>query len=54
MESGRQELDETEYWLLIIERTGMLPTAKLAPLVDETRELIRIFASSAKTAKRSR
>ena len=51
MESAQQELDETDYWLLIIERTAMASPARLAPLQEETRQLIRIFAASVKTAK---
>ena len=54
MESSQQELDETDYWLLIIERTGMVQAAKLAPLQAETQELIKIFASSVRTAKDNR
>ena len=54
MESAQQELDETDYWLLIIERTGMVKPAKLVALRSETPELIKIFSSSAKTAKQKR
>jgi four helix bundle protein len=54
VESAQQELDETEYWLLIIERTGMVKPAKLLALRSETLELIKIFSSSAKTAKQKR
>ena len=54
MESCQQELDETEYWLLILERGEMIGRAKLSPLQDECRELIRMFASSVTTAKRNR
>lgn len=51
MESSQQELDESDYWLLIIERTHMLDAAILSPVQGETRELIRIFTASIKTAK---
>ena len=54
IESAQQELDETEYWLLIIARTGMVKPSKLGPLHTETTELVKIFASSAKTAKQKR
>jgi len=54
IESSQQELDETDYWLLILERTEMIKKAKLIPLQNETRELIRIFATSARTAKSKR
>lgn len=52
MDSGQQELDETDYWPLIIERTGMVKASKLVPLREETLELLKIFTSSSKTAKR--
>ena len=51
MVSSHQELDESDYWLLIIERTGMLNASELSPAQTETRELVRIFTSSIKTAK---
>jgi four helix bundle protein len=54
MESAQQELDETEYWLLIIERTTMVTPAKLSALKSETLELIKVFSSSATTAKQNR
>jgi four helix bundle protein len=54
VESAQQELDETDYWLLIIERTGMVKASKLLSLRTETLELIKIFSSSAKTAKQKR
>ena len=54
IESAQQELDETEYWLVIIERTKMVNPKKLTALKTETLDLIKIFASSARTAKSNR
>ena len=54
VESAQQELDETDYWLEIIERAGMEPSATVAALKNEVRELIAIFAASARTAKARR
>ena len=51
MESGQQELDETCFWLEFLERSGLLPASKLTRLRKEADELLRIFASSARTAK---
>ena len=51
IESAQQELDETEYWLQIIERCGMVKASKLSRLHQEASELQRILATSAKTAK---
>ncbi len=54
IESAQQELDESDYRLVILERTGMVKAAKLVPLQHEALELIRIFSASAKTAKNRR
>jgi four helix bundle protein len=44
-ESALQELDETEYWLDLLVRAGIVPAAKVAPLIKETNELIAIFTT---------
>lgn len=44
-ESALQELDETEYWLDLLVRAGIVPAAKIAPLIKETNELIAIFTT---------
>lgn len=54
IESAQQELDETDYWLLIIEKTRMMNPRSLRPLQNETVELLKILASSARTAKANR
>jgi four helix bundle protein len=46
-----QELDETLLWFELIMETGILATAKLQPLHDEGEQLLRIIASSIRTAK---
>ena len=51
IESAQQELDESEYWLLILERTGMIRETKLGALRQEATELMKIFVASARTAK---
>jgi four helix bundle protein len=50
-QASLQELDETDYWLELIERSDTLPAARLVDLKAETNELIAIFSSSVKTAK---
>lgn len=52
MQGGLQELDETAYWLELLTDSGLVSTTQLAPLQKETDELIAIFTSSAKTAKK--
>src|SRR5947209_20465587 len=51
IESSQQELDETDYWLALIEYAGILPASRLLDLKAEANELIAIFAASARTAK---
>lgn len=45
MNSGLMELEETLYWLEIIEETTLVAAAKLEPLKTETTALIAIFVS---------
>lgn len=54
IESAQQKLDESEYWLLILERTGMIRPAKLLLLRQEAGELMKIFVASTRTAKRKK
>ena len=48
-----KELGESEYWLDLLYEENVVAPAKLAPLLEETRELIAIFVTSIKTARRS-
>lgn len=48
-----KELGESEYWLDLVSEEKVVAPAKLAPLLEETRELIAIFVTSIKTARRS-
>jgi four helix bundle protein len=45
MNGGLQELEETLYWLEIVEGAKLFTPKKLAPLKDETNQLIAIFVS---------
>jgi four helix bundle protein len=47
-----KELGESEYWLDLLSEEKVVAPAKLAPLLEETRELIAIFVTSIKTARR--
>jgi four helix bundle protein len=51
IESAQQELDETSFWLEFLERSELVKAEHLTSLRDETEQLIRIFAASARTAK---
>jgi four helix bundle protein len=52
IEGGLQELEETVYWLELLIESDTVPGHLLAPLIEETNELIAIFTASAKTAKK--
>jgi four helix bundle protein len=54
MESGLQELDETDYWLELLGDSEIIAPARLADLRTEVNELIAIFVTSVKTAKRDK
>ena len=44
-ESVLQELDETDYWLDLLVRSGTLSAQKAEALIKETNELIAIFTT---------
>ena len=46
-----KELNETSIWLRTIERSQMLQADSIAQLIQENKELCRIFTSSLKTAR---
>jgi four helix bundle protein len=48
------EINESVYWLELIVASAMLPAAKVQPLLDEARELEKIFGRSRITASRNR
>ena len=43
-----QELDESAYWLELLVEADILAASALAPLLDETNQLIAIFTSGSK------
>ncbi len=49
---GVKELNETEIWLRIIVASDMQPSGKIAPLLDEYRQLQRIIGASLVTARK--
>jgi four helix bundle protein len=46
-----KEIEETEYWLELLVDSACVTPAKMAALLDETRQLIAIFTSIDKRAK---
>jgi len=54
MKIALKELRETDVWLKIIAKSGLIkPATKLEPLLKETNELISILFASVTTAKRN-
>ena len=46
-----KEADETEYWLELLTDSGCIEPAKMADLLDESRQLIAILTTIDKRAK---
>ena len=46
-----REIEETDYWLELLVEAGIVPAEKLAPLRQETDELIAIFVTIVRKAK---
>ena len=50
-----KELRESKRWLKLIQRAPLIkPSDKMEPLLQETEELIKIFATSIRTAENNR
>ncbi len=47
-----QELEETLYWLELLEESGIVVGGQVSILQKETNELMAIMVASVKTAKR--
>jgi four helix bundle protein len=48
-----EEADESEYWLEVITESGLMKSARLAPLLAEANELVAIMTSSRISAARN-
>ena len=53
VEGSLQELDESLYWLELLEESAMADRASVIPLKSEAGELLAIFVTIAKSAKRT-
>ncbi|GAB4426907.1 MAG: four helix bundle protein [Chloroflexi bacterium OHK40] len=47
-----QELDETAYWLELLIEASLVAESLLAPLLDETNQLIAMFTSAVRKLRR--
>ena len=54
IEGGLQELEETAYWLEILDEMGLFNGEKLQPIRQETNELTAIFVTIVKKIKNRR
>lgn len=48
-----EESDESALWLELIVEDGLLPAARIDPLLNEANELTAIFVAARRTAQRS-
>jgi four helix bundle protein len=51
IEGGTQELEETVYWLELLDETGFCPGDKLKPLKKEADELMAILVTIVRKTK---
>ena len=51
MESSLQELEETSYWLELLQKANIVSGTRIQSLAQETNALTSIFVTSIKTAK---
>jgi four helix bundle protein len=54
MQIVQEEADETQYWLELLFRVGVLKEVEFRPFEKEASELTAIFTSSAATARKNR
>ena len=54
LEGGLQELEETTYWLELLQEADIVPSAAVAPLHDEAQQLTAILVASVRTTKANR
>lgn len=48
-----KEFKETRRWLRLLQRSQLVPTPKIEPILRETEELIKIFVVSVRTAEKN-
>ena len=51
LEGGQQELDESDLWLELLVKSGVMKPALVEPLREETNELIAVFVTMTKNVK---
>jgi hypothetical protein len=53
MTTAEEEADETQYWLELLIDAGIVTADVVAPLIDESDQLVRTFVASINTARGS-
>jgi four helix bundle protein len=53
MSIASKEARETNYWLRLIDQSGILPSVDLGPFLDDSSELIRLLTAIVKTTSRT-
>ena len=48
-----EEADETVFWLELLTESGVVPAAKMEPLLRESRELTAMFTAAQRTSRAS-
>jgi four helix bundle protein len=48
-----KELRETKFWLIIIEKTGLIPAKRMGDIIGESEELCKILGKSLVTVRSS-
>jgi four helix bundle protein len=51
IEGGQQELEESMYWLTLMNQAGLTTIENTAPIITEAEELMAIFSASVTTIK---
>ena len=51
IQGGLMELDESAYWMELLEQANILPATRLTSLLQEANELMAIFVTIARKAK---
>jgi four helix bundle protein len=51
---AEEEADETQYWLELLQESGLIGTERFKTLNEEANQLTAILAASAKTAEQNR
>ena len=51
---AEEEADETQFWLELVIESGIVPSTRLEPLLQEARELTAIIAASRKSASQTK